>query len=149
MAFCIIYFLITINGYCPFSPKKRGKRSSSQKTKRKYAFPPNCGRTNQRIKRGLRLRQGKISNFNAPFNSFFNQRGVIFSTNVPAWSSSLLQFFFFLAERPLKRRASPMNGSAIRINNGLCQPLTTTADLPAFRTRFSSRYARLCSLSGK
>lgn len=52
------YFLITINGYCPFSPKKRGKVSSSQKTIRKKALPPNCGRTNQRIKRGLKLRHG-------------------------------------------------------------------------------------------
>src|SRR5688572_7805799 len=133
------YFLITINGYCPFSPKNFGKVSSSQYTKRRYILPPNCGRTNQRIKRGLKLRHGKISKLSAPFSSFFNQRGVIFSTNVPAWSSSLLQFFFFFAERPLKKRASPMNGSAMRINNGLCQPLTTTADLPVFKIRFNSR----------
>src|ERR1700752_1402463 len=118
---------------------KRGKRSSSQKTKRRYILPPNCGRTNQRINRGLKLRHGYISNFIESFNSFFSQYGVIFSTNVPAWSSSALQFFFFFAERPLKKRASPINGSAIRINSGLCQPLTTTAVLSDFKTRFSSR----------
>ena len=48
------------------------------------------------MKRGLKLRQ-KVSNLNASFNSFFSQRGVIFSTNVPVSSASPLQFFFRFA----------------------------------------------------
>ena len=45
------------------------------------------------------------------------------------------QFFFFLADLPERRRISPINGSAMRMMSGWCQPLTMAAVRPGLSTR--------------